>query len=277
MDYGFSKRIVKNYKLIFTLSIIILIFSVLASLGGLYLNGLYQDNERFVVIWQSNDFVTLLIAAPILCFILFRSVNHLNPRLLLSWIGIIWFLFYNYAYYVFGAKFNDFYLVYLLIFTLAIPVLIYGMIDLMRFDLANNHVRKYPYRIIGGYLIFISLGLSIIYIMQSLSFVINDQVPSIITLSGHITSIVFSLDFSMVILFFVITALYLFKKNPIGIALAWIFNIKSAIYMLVLSYSSYRLESAEIGLWLLIGILSLVVLLFTYQHLNRVHIEKSSS
>lgn len=265
-------NIVKYYKAIFTLSIAILVLTVIASLGGVYLDGLYQDNDRFIVIWKSNDIVTLFIAVPLMSFVLYRSISHLTPRLLVSWIGMIWFLFYNYSYYVFGTHFNFFYLIYLLIFTLSIPVLIYGMIDVMKLELTSHYAHKYPYFFIGGYLIFISIGLSVIYSTQSLNFVINDQVPSIITLSGHITSIVFSLDFSMVVLFFIITAFYLFKKNPIGIVFAWILNVKSVIYMLILSYSSYRLESTELGLWLFLGLLSLGVLLLTYRHINKIHV-----
>lgn len=264
----------KYYKSLFSLSVIILILVFFASIGGLFSDSLYQDNERFTVIWKSNDLVTLIIAIPLLCAILFRSIKHMTSRLLMSWIGLIWFIFYNYAFYVFGAKFNDFYLIYLFIFTLSIPVLIYGMIELIQHHLVVNQKAKYPYFLIGGYLIFIAVGLSFVYIMQSFNYIIKDEIPSIVTLGDHITSVVFSLDFSMVILFFVMAAIYLFKKNPMGIALTWILNVKSMIYMVVLSYSSYQLKSQEIGLWLIIFVFSLLVLVLSYKHIDTKLIER---
>ena len=265
--------IMKHQKLVFILSLIILVLTVTATLGGLLIPSLYQDNERFVTIWQSNDLITLVIAVPLLIYVLFRSFHKLTPRLLMTWIGLLLFLFYNYSYYVFGASFNALYLIYLFIYTLSIPALIYSVVDLMKFNLINAQSKKIPNRLLAGYMIFIAFGLSVVYIMQSLSFVMTGVLPAIITASGHVTSIVFTLDFSMVILFYVIAAIYLIKKNPIGIALAWIFNIKSVIYMLVLSYGSYRTESAEIGLWLTIGLFSAIALVLIYKHLNTIQID----
>jgi len=265
----------KHYKLLFILSIVILALSLFASLMGFISPNLYQDNDQFITIWKSNDLITLLIALPLLIIVLCRSVKQLTPRLLMTWLGLLWYLFYNYAYYNFGAAFNDLFLVHLLIYSLCIPALLYGFIDLLKLSLLNDDKPKAKYRLIGGYMIFIAVGLAFVYTMQSLAFVFNDQLPAIITASGHVTSIVFILDFSMVIVLFVLTAIYLFKKNPTGLALAWIFNLKSVIYMLVLSYSSFKIGSSEIGLWLLIGTFSFIALVLLFKHLNSKRIEKS--
>lgn len=267
----------KHYKLVFVLSIVIIALSLFASMMGVLSSSIYQDNETFITIWRSNDIITLIIALPLLIFIMFRSVKHLTPRLLMSWIGLLWYLFYNYAYYNFGAAFNKMFLVHLLIYTLCIPALIYGFIDLMKLKLQNEQVKQPFYKLLGGYMLFIAFGLGFVYSIQSFNYVINDQLPAIITLSGHVTSIVFILDFSMVIVGFVITALYLLKKNPIGLALAYIFNLKSVIYMSVLSFSSYRIGSNEVGMWLMIGLLSVVALLLSYKHLNRELIKDKNS
>ena len=79
-----------------------------------------------------------------------------------------------------------------------------------------------PVKWIGGYFLFVAFGLSAVYLMQSIAFIFTGQLPSIVTLSGHPTSIVFALDLTLLVPWFVVGALWLMKRQPWGFVVAGI-------------------------------------------------------
>jgi len=245
-------------KPITILSIFILLLSLIATVGGLVLSNIYQDSQTMITIWQSNDLITLMIVVPIfiVSIIVWYKKQTLKP--LLVWYSVLWYMIYNYAYYVYGAAFNDFYLLHLFIYTLSIGALLLGLksfpIDHIKQTLKTN----YRYKIVIIQMLFVAIGLTIIYVMQSLNYIINDTLPAIIAISGHITSVVFTIDFSMVVLFFVLGSILLVKKNPWGVVIAFLGNLKGVLYLSVLTLASLRTNPSEVIIWVTLGLLSLM-------------------
>jgi|GEM_PF-1953474 hypothetical protein len=265
----------RKLKIILTLLISLLV--LFASIYGYFIPSVYQDNEPIKTIFQSNDFITLITFIPLIIVVFIRSKSHHDALNELTWAGLIWYLFYNYLYYLFGAHFNDLYLIYLLITVMSIPLLIMTVQDVIKRLSFIHPLNPLKRSVLMIYLWFIALGLSVVYVMQSITYILTDELPSIITLSGHVTSIVFSLDAMMVILVFIYIALLIKKKNPLGIALGWIVNLKGAIYMMVMTYASYQTGSKEFVLWFSIMILSILMLIIVYpsiQNITKQHISK---
>ena len=48
------------------MSVLIAILAALVSVGGLFIKGLYHDNDLVVSAWQGNDIVTLFIVVPVM-------------------------------------------------------------------------------------------------------------------------------------------------------------------------------------------------------------------
>lgn len=71
-----------NLKTAYILSIIIAILAAVASVGGLFLNGLYRNNLFVTSAWKGNDVVTLLIAIPLLVTALAFSRGSLRAQLI---------------------------------------------------------------------------------------------------------------------------------------------------------------------------------------------------
>ncbi len=256
-------------KYILPLSIVILLLTLLATLGGLFLSNIYQDNATVIQIWQSNDLVTLVVAVPLLLGAILVWQKTRTLKALLVWLGILGYLCYNYAYYVYGAAFNSLYLVYVFIYILSIGGLILGLVQFPIHELNQAIKPKFLRKTIIGEMLFIAGGLSAVYIMQSLIFVINGTLPAIIALSGNVTSVVFGIDFSMVVLFFVLGAILLAKKNPWGYVIAFIGNLKGFIYMGVLVLASLRTNPSEAPLWAVLGFLSLASFILLWIGLTR--------
>lgn len=72
-----------------------------ASLGGLTIPNLYRDNAFHKAVWQANDPITILLTPAVI-------VSHHHCRrgdasAQLFWLGLLLYMFYNYAFYLFGA------------------------------------------------------------------------------------------------------------------------------------------------------------------------------
>jgi hypothetical protein len=175
------------------------------------------------------------------------------------------YMLYNFAYYLFGTAFNSFFLLYVTIFDLALFALLFGLVRLDGVALGRRFRSATPARWIAGYMVLVALGLTVAYSGMSLSFVATGQVPEIVTNTGHLTNIVFALDLTMVVPWFLLAAVWLWQRRPWGYVLATMLNVKGAIYMLALSavtVSAVRSgasdDLSQLGLWAFIGVTGLI-------------------
>lgn len=258
----------------YALSIIIAILAIIASAGGLLLNGLYRDNAFVTTTWLGNDAITLFLAVPILAGSLFFSARG-SHKAQLVWMGTLDYMLYNYAFYLFGASFNAFFLIYTALLGLSIFALILGLVNLDVNGIRQQFRERTPVKWIGGYFLFVAVGLSAVYLMQSIAFIFTEQLPSIVTISGHPTSIVFALDLTLLVPWFVVGALWLMKRQQWGFVIAGILSIKGPLYTLVLAVNTVLLmkaglaTAAELPLWIMLTLLGLLASGLLYGNMER--------
>jgi hypothetical protein len=256
-------------KTAYILSILIAILAVIASAGGLLLKNLYRDNAFVTTTWLGNDAVTLLLAVPILVIALVFS-NRGSTRAQLIWLGALDYMLYNYAFYLFGSAFNAFFLVYVALLGLSIFALIFTLTSLDVVEVSQHFSDRTPVKWIGGYFLFVALGLSTVYLIQSVAFIVTGQLPAIVTISQHPTNVVFALDLTLLVPWLVVGALWLIKRQPWGYAIAGILSVKGPLYALVLSVNSVLVQqaglsqSSELPLWGTLTLLGLVVSLLFF-------------
>lgn len=125
-------------------------------------------------------------------------------------------------------------------------------------------------------MIFIGLGLGIVYISQWLGFVMTGKLPDIIIKTAHPTNVVFGLDLSLVVPLFIIGGIWLCQRKPWGFGLAAIANVKGAVYMAGLCAATWTAFKAgtvkdlsEIALWGAIGIGCLISALVLLTNLKK--------
>jgi hypothetical protein len=255
--------------------VLILLLAVMASLGGLCINGLYRDNSFVTAAWYGNDLVTLTLAVPLLIVSLLYSMRN-SARSQLVWIGVLDYMLYNYAFYLFGAEFNEFFLIYVVLFTLSMFAMIFGLSSL---DVDGIRLRfnvRSPVRWISGYMVFVACGLSFVYIAQSLGFIMTGQLPPIVMATGHPTSVVFALDLSLLVPGLVLGAIWLWKRQPWGYVLAVALNVKGALYTLALAIGSFTASrtgmpeaAAEMPLWIILTATGTIVSIFLLRSCSR--------
>jgi len=258
----------------YILSAIIVILATVASAGGLFLGDLYRDNTFVTSLWKGNDLVTLVVAVPMLVAALILSMRG-SQRAQLVWLAMLDYTLYNFAFYVFAAAFNWFFLIYVALFTLSIFALIFGLVNIDVNGISQKFRARTPVKWISGYMLFVAVGLSIIHITQSLGFVVTGQLPQIVVKTGHPTNVIPALDLSLLVPILVLGAAWLWKRQPWGYVLAAMSIVKGAVYTLVLTVVSLWAAnagvpgaSAEIPLWLFLTTAGLIASLFLLGNLN---------
>jgi len=244
-----------KFKTLRLLTILVIVLTMFASLGGILLENLYRDNPFVTLVWKTTDVVTLVVAVPILAAGLYFARRG-SVRGLIVLLAMLDYTFYNYAYYLFGSAFNWFFLIYVAIVVFSAAALITGLLGIDVGRIKQQFQEKTPVRGISGYMLFVAGGLTTIYLMMIFGFIFNGKLPAIIEMTGHVTNVVFALDLTMVVPVFVIAAVWLWKRQPWGFVLAGISVIKGAVYTLglavvtVAAANSGLTESAsELPLW----------------------------
>lgn len=263
-------------------SILIAILAALASAGGLLCKGLYRDNAFVTTTWLGNDAVTLFLAVPILVAALFFSARG-SLRAQLVWLGMLDYMLYNYAFYLFGAAFNAFFLVYAALLGLSIFALIFGLINLDVERIRQQFSDHTPVKWISGYFLLVALGLGTIYFIQSIAFIFSGQLPAIVMMAEHPTNIVFALDLTLLIPWQVVGAVWLMKRHPWGYVLAGILSVKGPLYTLVLGVNSILVlnagisQSSELPLWGSLTVLGLAAGALLFENMKSASKERGQN
>lgn len=259
------------------LAALIILLAICAAAAGLLFDNLYRDNVFLRAIWQATDMATLVLPTPIFIGALVitrRGSIHAE----LVWLAMLDFMLYNYAYYLFGAAFNAVFLIYVALFTFSLYGLIFGLIRLDANGIARCFSEKTPVRWISGFMLFVAVGLVVIYSAMTMNFLATGTLPAIVTLTAHPTSVVFALDLSLVVPPLLLGAVWLWQRQPWGYIVSTVALVKGAVYMMVLAYVSWRVSlavapevSAEIPLWLTLGIGSAIAAAFLLGNLKNSH------
>jgi len=234
-------------KISIRLSVIVIILSTIATIGGLFFSETYRDNDFIKSIWFGNDAVTLFIVIPIMIASLFL-LRQKSYRARLIWMGTLWYMIYNYIFYMYGAAFNKFFLIYVSIFTLSVYALILAFIGTNTKELAPKIKQNIPAKWISSFMIFFAAIIGGLWIAQSISFVITNQLPIGITQTDHPTGVVFATDLSLLVSTLIVGAILLWQRNYWGYLISIISMTKCICYPVVLAIGGF-ISYNRTGIW----------------------------
>jgi len=238
-----------------SISAAVLVLMVLVSGVSLFYPGLYRDNSFVKAVWRGNDAGTLLVAAPMFAMglVLSQRGSALGDLIRL---GLLDYVLYNFAFYLFASAFNALFIPYVLLIVLSMLGLLTGLVGLNTQSVKGCFRDKLPVRWVGGYLIFVALGLTTIYLIQVGQFFATGHPPEIIARTGHVTHVVPALDLTLLVPWLVLGGIWIWHRKPWGYVLSIIMVVKGLLYTLVLAGASYSAvqagypdSAAEIPLW----------------------------
>lgn len=233
----------------FPLAVITTLLAAIAAGGGLWIKNLYHDNAFVKSAWYANDLITLFVVVPLLIIAIYLARKDSEQWLMLQ-MGLLGYVSYNFAFYLFGAAFNKFFLLYAILVSLSAITLFIQLFNFKIGNLSNKFSKNTPVKWVSGYLFLISVMLFSLELSMIIPFLLSDTIPDTIKLTGLTTSVVFALDFTIVIPVSIIAAVLLWQHRSWGFLLGIIMLVKGVAYGLVLCVGTAVLAySKSYGKW----------------------------
>jgi hypothetical protein len=200
---------------------------------GRLLEGQYRDVTWIRATWFGNDLVTLLLAVPLLVAALVL-VRRGSVRALVLWLGVLGYGVYNYAYYMLGAALNAFFPLYVLLLVLSVVTLILVVSRVDASQVAALRAQT-PVRAIGGYLVFVAVGLSLVWFGMWAAYIFAGRPTPV---EPEAFKLVAALDTSIMVSLMAFGGVLLWRRNAWGGMVAGIAGIQGSLYLIVLSVNA---------------------------------------
>jgi hypothetical protein len=228
----------------------------------------YRETDPwFRSVWHGNDWVTLVVAVPVLLIALAFALGGSRRGSLVTY-GVLGYLVYTYGYYLFGARLNVLFPAYIAICVLAALTL---MIALPAVDAhALSQCFEEPVwceKVSASYMAFAGVGLASIWLWQWAAAVFGGQKPTLGEQAFHVVS---AMDLSLVVPFLLLGAVLLWRRHPWGYVVSPIVMTQGVLYTLVLAVNAWfvagqgRTAAADLyvwGSWTVLGVAALLILL----------------
>jgi hypothetical protein len=227
-------------KLSFTLSALMII----QALTGLLAPQHYRDVEWIKTTWFGNDWLTLVVAVPLLMMSTVGAQRG-SARAFLVWAGAVGYGVYNYAFYLLGAALNVFFPLYVAALVLAAVILI---ITLGRVD-ASSVALKTPsvvMRLVGGSFVMIGVGLAAVWTAMWAAYVFAGRPTPV---DPDAFRLVAALDLSLMVPSLVSGGALLWQQRAWGVLVAAIAGVQGSLYLAVLSVNSWIAIDRGLAAW----------------------------
>jgi hypothetical protein len=186
----------------------------IAAVAGLVVEGLYQDPPGLREMYRGYDLVVLIAAVPLLVgSTVMAGID--STRAWLIRVGVLGFAVYNGALYVFGAAFNDLFLLHAAILTLASVALAREVTGPAR---SIGLPTRRAGRLAASLLAFLAVGLGAMWVFYSVRFALNGKTPgeSQLVVPVAMTHLGYALDLCVLVPLYLWAAVALWRECPEG-------------------------------------------------------------
>ena len=145
---------------------------------------------------RGGDLTTIAVAAPILLasVLLARRGSRAAQAV---WLGALAYSLYNYAYYVFGAAFNDIFVIHIALFSLSIAALVLAVLNIDVGAIAARFRDVKGARAIGGFLAVVGIVLGGLWLFLAIRFAVTGELMADLPADG--IHLVFAIDTSLLV------------------------------------------------------------------------------
>src|SRR5688572_11273683 len=205
---GRRSRAKLGVRAAYWLSGAIAVLMVVASATGLLVGGLYRDGPWAREALRGGDLTTIAVAAPVLIasMLLARRGSRAAQAV---WLGALAYSLYNYAYYVFGAAFNDIFVIHIALFSLSIAALVLAVANMDVGAIAARFRDVKGARAIGGFLAVVGIVLGGLWLFLAIRFAVTGELIADLPADG--IHLVFAIDTSLLVPALVISGVLLWR------------------------------------------------------------------
>ncbi|MBM6401828.1 hypothetical protein [Phycicoccus sonneratiae] len=215
------------------LSWVVVGLMTLQAVLGLAVDGLYPEQAWAVAALRGNDLVTVAIVVPALALALVLSRRGGSAPAAATWLGLLFYGVYNFAYYAFGAAFSRVFLLHVAAFSLSVWALVLLGTSVDAAALAA-HVRGGPAaRVVAGFTALVGLALVGAWGAMSVRFAVTGRLPEDV-MPPSAVHLVYALDLGVLAPVFLVAGVLLWRRRAWGSVLASAVNVSGAAYLAVL-------------------------------------------
>jgi hypothetical protein len=216
----------QSLRIAHKLTFAIMLLATIASATGLLQPGVYRETDWVVPQNRGQDLITLIALALLLPVT--AASRKGSTRATLVWIGLLGYIWYTYTGAAFSYAFNQLFLVYVAIFSLASFALILGLSGIDAAAVPSAFDDSTPRRAVMIFLLLMSAVLCLLWFSQIIPFYTQGKLPDVIVLAKTPTVFVYVLDLGVVVPLALLSAYLLNQGDGWGYALAGIVLVKSA-------------------------------------------------
>ena len=238
------ERAVRSVRTGLVLSAAIAALMVAASVLGVVVDDLYQEGAWAREAFRGGDIVTLGVVVPVLVVALVQARRG-SVRAMVVWIGVLAYALYNYAYYVFGASFNDAFLIHIAIFSSSIFALVLAVSSLDVAATAEPLRRPRLARWIGGFLTLVGVGQGALWVIVIVRYAVTGEVLADIPVRGQ--HVVFALDLSLLVPALIVAGVLLWRRTAIGYVAAGVASVMGSLVLLNLLLAAAFQANADVA------------------------------
>lgn len=217
------------------LSVIVSGLLVVESLLGLLVSGLYPEETWAIAALRGNDLITLALVAPVLVVALARVRREPTTLWTLAWTSALLYNVYNFAYYVFGTRFNDVFLLHVASLALSLIALILLASSLDVEVIAARAAWGGRTRTVAILMLAIGVALVAAWGGMSVRFAVTGELPADI-MPPEAVHLVYAIDLSLLAPSFLLGGILLLRRVAWGFVLGVVVNAFGAAYLLVLEF-----------------------------------------
>lgn len=186
---------------------------------GIFIDGLYRDTPSLVAQAIGQDAITLMIALPALLIGAFLTSRG-SQRARLIWLGGLVYVVYTYASYALGIRFNPLFLIYIALLGCSTYALIGGLVTTDWAGIKAGFTERTPVRAVSIFLVVIAGVFYLMWLSEAVPASLTGTPPQSVKDDGTPTNVIHVLDMAWLLPALVIAAVSLWRKKPMGYALA---------------------------------------------------------
>jgi len=222
----------EHFRAEHVLSTMVAALAAAISIIGLRFPAIYGSN------WGNgtslgNDLVTLVVAVPVLVLSMIYAARG-SARAHLLWLGSLYYMVYNYAFYVFGIPVTPLFVPIVAAFALSGVAVVLTMFRLDAEAIGRRFTRRTPARPVAVYLFYVAVMISFLWISQWVKFVMTGHLPEV-NGSAEAYHVIAAVDLTFLVGMFFPAACLLWKRNVWGYLLGVAGLVQGAIYLAVMA------------------------------------------
>jgi hypothetical protein len=214
----------------YVLSAVAAALTIGAGLTGLLVDGAYGDVPAVTALARGSDAVAVVVGVPLLGLALVAAARG-SVRAHLVWLGMLAYLVYDYAYFVYGATFNDLFVVHVAIFVASAFALGLALMDLDVTGVGARFGRRGPARWISGLLMLLGGSIIAMWVYRSVAFAVaGDEPTDVLPVPLDRVHLGYAIDLTLFGPIAVLAAVLLWRRTDWGYVLGAVVCLFAGVY-----------------------------------------------